>query len=629
MSKLVKHTQLKEIFTDLWNKVKLRDITGGTFTRDTKTLSLTRQVGNVDVNLSGVVTRWKDLEHTKEYEVGNILNYEKREARKALDDTGKIVSTNEHWGIVEFYPISNEEYTILRQRNGNVKIRFELSNGNMSFTSGNTTNTNGYNRFKFQTPADTVRAFFEIQLSHAQASKEMIVHGDHMQTTIIEDVPYTDGYKIQTSNTSLKFDNTGTNIKETTVESAIKELEKKNEETVNSLGNYVHKNKDTTISGKISLVDPYLTGHPFATLNNINATHAMGSDDCYSATSTLKVDSGVLLGHIIIGMDDSVNVGDVVTGINVGIVNFNTNVLEEYIYIGESAICKENSYTEISANKVIAISIDRKFDHDVYLLVGAKGMKWGQREYGTSHVSSGGNALPDVGTTFSLTTGNYIGQVMLVGDGVSLIEELRGMVHNSKPNTFTEMNTFTNFSPIISREFIVSAHGANFLNLMEYNEDKYVYTIEFKSISTNGYTDLFIPIANAEPRDTVEISYFVVNGDTNRVIEEEVTQECEIVDRQFLGYYCAKVPLQNNNAYAHSVGFGLKITPKTIGNRNLRLVYSNGVSGTSWTGVDAPNNGAYLTSVIPFAFPYLTSVYATSPIVTRFEIENNLPNIIF
>ena len=228
MPNLVNKTRLKEVSEALWNKVKEREVTGGTFTKDTKTLELTKTSGNVNIDMDGIVTRWKDLEHVSENEHINVLDRTKTQRDKALANiTGDIIDSS-GWGIIEFNAIPSQTYTAVRKRDGSFKVKFEMKDGSKTFISEMLPNTGGYIKKTFTAPqGDIAKAFYEVYLDSLDTSEDMILKGDHSQTNITNYIPYADEKSIHVSNVSLDFNNSNTDIKSSTVESAIKELDKK------------------------------------------------------------------------------------------------------------------------------------------------------------------------------------------------------------------------------------------------------------------------------------------------------------------------------------------------------------------------------------------------------------------
>ncbi len=195
--------------------------------------SLHRTIDGQEQELvSGLVTRWTDLDHVQEYTHTNVLDYSKAIPNKAIDDNGEHIDASVGWGIVEFPVTANEDYTIVRQRNDNLKIRFENIDGDLIefILENNMPIHGGWHRYIFTAPPGSTKAILEVKLSQTNEKDTMIFSGD--KTTLPIDInnpiPFADGQLIQVgSEVSLKFDNSNSTLKSTTVNSAIKELNDK------------------------------------------------------------------------------------------------------------------------------------------------------------------------------------------------------------------------------------------------------------------------------------------------------------------------------------------------------------------------------------------------------------------
>ena len=195
--------------------------------------SLKQTKGGNETNIvTGVVTQWKDLSHVGEYPAINVLDYSKREENVAFatGQTGNKIDKVGS-GLVTFPIDDAQEYTILRQRSYNFRIRLDDEHGTMlQFMDIAPTNVHSWNRTKLTPPSGTKTATLELLTSHDHEPKTMVLIGDHMSLyrDIDDPIPFADGNLIQIgSEVSHKFDNSNSNIKSTTVESAIKELDSK------------------------------------------------------------------------------------------------------------------------------------------------------------------------------------------------------------------------------------------------------------------------------------------------------------------------------------------------------------------------------------------------------------------
>lgn len=194
------------------------------------------------------------------------------------------------------------------------------------------------------------------------------------------------------------------------------------EELVSLRNDSVSKTKDNIVTGKTILQDGYIDGELYS-YNNPNIEGAATGNGVYSGTNNKVILTNQHVTSIIIAVNNDLELGATVTGVNIGVVRHSNNQVMEYIVQNGTATVVENNYPQrITATKVINVIVDKKWTEDVYLLVGANGMLWG-RVRGTSGVTTatGGNSLPNVGSTISnLNESNYVGKVVALGSSISL-----------------------------------------------------------------------------------------------------------------------------------------------------------------------------------------------------------------
>lgn len=194
------------------------------------------------------------------------------------------------------------------------------------------------------------------------------------------------------------------------------------EELVSQKNDSVSKTKDNILVGKTVLQDGYIDGELYS-YNNPNIEGAANGNGVYSGTNNKVIQSNQHVTSIIIAVNNDLELGSAVNGVNIGVVRHSDNQVMEYIVQNGTATVVENNYPQrINATRVINVLIDKKWTENVYLLVGANGMLWGSVR-GTSGVTTatGGNRLPSVGSTISnLNTSNYIGKVVALGSSISL-----------------------------------------------------------------------------------------------------------------------------------------------------------------------------------------------------------------
>ena len=193
-------------------------------------------------------------------------------------------------------------------------------------------------------------------------------------------------------------------------------------EVINIKNDSVSKTKNNILTGKTILQDGYIDGELYS-YNNPNIEGAASGNGVYSGTNNKVIQSNQHVTSIIIAVNNDLELGATVTGVNIGVVRRSNNQVMEYIIQNGTATVVENNYPQsINATRVINVIVNKKWAEDVYLLVGANGMLWG-RVRGTTGVTTatGGNSLPSIGSTINnLNTSNYIGKVVALGSSINL-----------------------------------------------------------------------------------------------------------------------------------------------------------------------------------------------------------------
>ncbi|WP_302631620.1 hypothetical protein [uncultured Clostridium sp.] len=186
---------------------------------------------------------------------------------------------------------------------------------------------------------------------------------------------------------------------------------------------FVSKTKENLVAGKTILQDGYIDGVLYS-VNNPNATddNYTRSNTVYSGTSNKTIPVGQHVTTIVIGIRGSIEVGSTVTGINVGVVRKSDNTIIEYLHRNITSIALENKYTQINSTRIVNVNINKKWNEEIYFIVGANGMVWQEphRDTGLTAVT-GGDSLPSVGHVINnLNRTNYIGKIVVLGKAVKL-----------------------------------------------------------------------------------------------------------------------------------------------------------------------------------------------------------------
>ena len=193
-------------------------------------------------------------------------------------------------------------------------------------------------------------------------------------------------------------------------------------EVINIKNDSVSKTKDNILVGKTVLQDGYIDGELYS-YNNSNIAGPASGNGVYSGTNNKIIHSNQHVTSIVIAVNNDFPLGSTVTGVNIGVVRNSNNQVMEYIIQNGTASVVENNYPQrVTAAKVINVFINKKWTEDVYFIVGANGMLWGEaRNTPGITTATGGNSLPSVGSTIrNLNRTNYVGRVVALGSKISL-----------------------------------------------------------------------------------------------------------------------------------------------------------------------------------------------------------------
>lgn len=186
---------------------------------------------------------------------------------------------------------------------------------------------------------------------------------------------------------------------------------------------FVSKTQENLVEGKTILQDGYIDGVLYS-VNNPNATddNYTRSNTVYSGTSNRTIPVGQHVTTIVIGLRSSIDVGCTVTGINVGVVRKSDNVIIEYLHRNITSVALENKYTQINSTRIVNVNINKKWNEEIYFIVGANGMVWQEphRDTGLTAVTGGDNLRPVGSVINNLNRTNYIGKIVVLGKAIKL-----------------------------------------------------------------------------------------------------------------------------------------------------------------------------------------------------------------
>lgn len=222
---------------------------------------------------------------------------------------------------------------------------------------------------------------------------------------------------------------------------------KNNFMTIANSSQFVSKVKPNVILEKTTILDGYIPGGKVSSVNNNPARvgHMRAGD--FFIYKRFTVGAGTKISHIVIGVNENLNVGDTVTGVTVGYAKRtnvdNRIVVEKYVIQNGVASVHENKDTNLTCTKAITIEINDTPTSEVYLIVGCEGAIWGDKDSQHANPAYGGNPAPSVGSTINLTNGNWIGKAAAYTDGRSLND-----IANSITTINDRLDTMVNSSEV-------------------------------------------------------------------------------------------------------------------------------------------------------------------------------------
>ena len=375
--------------------------------------------GQRDITVvEGLVTRWKHLEHVNEYPYINLFDIAKGQQGKQYGTNGQIVNSTQNWYIVEVDVEENTEYTLMKMHSysNGYKVVFFNSNGTYhSEDNNNAPASNGWHRKTVRTPQGVTKVGLQFQYGIPQlprAKETMFLRGN-VTENINPFIPFADGNLIQVlKDISLEFDNSNSNLKSTTVESAIKEVNSRftttvksvNDQLPNDLGNVtVDATQINTVNGgsvenelyelSIRKADKYgnsfisdltvedikITGNPIATIRSNVTTGSAGTKTLAGDKNTF-VRVGTKVSKILVGVN-GYSEGETVTGVEVYAVKRDDNtIFERIVYEGTGVARIPKGETD--GVLYVDVEVNKSFTEEVYFIArlkrnGNKGLRLG------------------------------------------------------------------------------------------------------------------------------------------------------------------------------------------------------------------------------------------------------------
>lgn len=430
-----KYEQIKDILYDLWNKVKARDISSFLYsidkTNNTKTLKAKREngtLGDININIDDLASQ--SLDNTFDGE--NIFKdiYIKDTILKYVDNKNATLSTNgedQYSGVKELVVPANTYVASIV-----IGLRSDSTVGE-AVTGINIGTVSTDNVVLEHLITRGVGKVEENTYNVLSASKVVIVP---INRSFDRDVYFMAGAKGMLWNSGTGYNviggsnmpspgsrvspNRGNYFGKVAIIGKGSSLKERLSDMarISEFNSFTSTNNFT----KIFFEDGYLNTATLSKINNTRATTPSTGNNIYSASPAFSVQANTFVNKIIIGLGDDVDIGSEVVGINIGTVGVDNNTVIEHLMVQGISTAIENTYSEISCNKIVSIPINRIFDKEVYFMVGAKGMVWNEARHAGVTAAGGENGMPNVGTRLSPNSTNYVGKYLMIGQGLSVQE---------------------------------------------------------------------------------------------------------------------------------------------------------------------------------------------------------------
>ena len=338
-----------------------------------------------------------------------------------------------------------------------------------------------------------------------------------------------------------------------------------------------------------------------------------------------------------------------------------TNYVGKYLMIGQGLSIKESFEQSISANnainqatsvggndnasKLVKLSSNGKLDPSMLPAEqnggvrtvngqspGANGDVTVLAEHVKYHANTNTNmkqALDGKPNTVNGQSQNN-GNITIYSDNININsstnqtikQALDERVHKNQDNTFTQRNTFNDYSPTVHRVFTRAfiKKDINSANIVGYDVNRYcAYLNEKYNDNNKQISHVLLPIKNGRVGQNVTLDIFAFNR-SNRVINTLSAGTYPIIDEEIAGCKCAKIPV-NVNTGSEGIGFGFMLSSNS-NNHSIACVRSSTGNNNAWSATARPDVNSSLSTNSRIEIPYKICYETTSELVTRFELEN-------
>ena len=284
---------------------------------------------------------------------------------------------------------------------------------------------------------------------------------------------------------------------------------------------FVSKTLHNNVSGETIFSNGYVEGSILRLFSNKNPNMLIGSGgSCFGVPST-SINAGMNVGKIAMAVDPSLEVGSTVRNVVALAVRKSNNTVKEIIVENETATVYYNSNTNLNAQKIIYININRSFNEEVYFLIGCDKMLWAMDT--PPRANAFGGSVPAVGTSLQIADYHYSGRFIIFASRTSF-EQLVGICNDSVSKTKNNIlsgKTILQDAYIHNRD-IYSIDNQNATdNSVANSNTKYSGTANKVIPANKNVTSIVVAVRSSMNVGTVAtgINVGVVRSDTNEIIE--------------------------------------------------------------------------------------------------------------
>ena len=284
---------------------------------------------------------------------------------------------------------------------------------------------------------------------------------------------------------------------------------------------FVSKTLHNNVSGETIFSNGHVEGSILRLFSNKNPNMIIeNGGSCFGVPST-SINAGMNVGKIAMAVDPSLEVGSTVSNVVALAVKKSNNTVKEIIVENETATVYYNNNSNLNAQKIIYININRSFNEEVYFLIGCDKMLWATDTH--PRTNAFGGPVPAVGTRLQIADYHYSGRFIIFASRTSF-EQLVGICNDSVSKTKDNILTGKTIlqDAYIQNGDIYSIDNSNATDNSFANSNTNYSGTANKVIPANkNVTSIVVAVRSSMNVGTLAtgINVGVVRADTNEVIE--------------------------------------------------------------------------------------------------------------